>query len=105
MPDPLCHNRPSEQDVKNRPDPREAEARNLKDLFWTSLFCLSCNKAVLSLLLLTSDPQVSVPRSIYGHQVNGLNVVAVDDLQLLPRDWSGLSLQKIQTCDESRYFH
>lgn len=50
---------------------------------------------------LTSDPQLSVPRSVHGHQGNGLGVVAVDDLQLLPRDWSGLSLQEIQTCTSS----
>lgn len=56
----------------------------------------------------TSDPQVSVLRSIYSHQVNGLGVVTVDDLQLLPCDWSGLSLQKIQTWDveaQTDYVH
>lgn len=47
----------------------------------------------------TSDPQLPVPRSIYSHQVNVLGAVTVDDLQLLPRDRSGLSLQKIQTWD------
>lgn len=46
---------------------------------------------------LTSDPQVSVPGSVHSHQVNGLHIVPVHHLQLLPGDWSGLSLQKVQT--------
>lgn len=52
---------------------------------------------------LTSDPQLSMLWSVHGHQVDGLNVIAVDDLQLLPRDWSGLSLQKIQTWTSSKH--
>lgn len=36
-------------------------------------------------------------RSIDSHQVDGVNVVTVDNLQLLPCDWSGLTLQQVQT--------
>lgn len=41
---------------------------------------------------LTSDTEPSMKRSIHSHQVNTINVVAVDNLQLLPGDWSGLTL-------------
>lgn len=35
--------------------------------------------------------------SVHGHQVDSIDVVAVDDLQLLPCDRSGLTLQQVQT--------
>lgn len=38
-------------------------------------------------------------RSVHSHQVDGIDVVAVDYLQLLPRDRSGLTLQQVQTWD------
>lgn len=38
-------------------------------------------------------------RAVHSHQVDGIDVVAVDYLQLLPRDRSGLTLQQVQTWD------
>lgn len=48
---------------------------------------------------LTSDTQAPVQRSVHSYQVNGVDVVIVHYLQLLPRDWSRLTLQQVQTCD------
>ncbi len=47
----------------------------------------------------TSDTEASMKRSIHSHQVDCIDVVIVDYLQLLPRDWSGLALQQVQTWD------
>lgn len=45
---------------------------------------------------LTPDAEASMKRSVHSHQVDGLDVVAVHDLQLVPGDRSGLTLQQVQ---------
>lgn len=37
-------------------------------------------------------------RPVHGHQIDCIDVVVVHYLQLLPRDWSRLTLKQIQTC-------